>query len=153
MKSNVPRLRLYVDEEGSTKEELLAIGERAREAKPVMRVIQALMVEGQMEQFASEGTRSGERWLADSKSWEARKKREGLDEHTEVRKGDLRDAMMAKTGGKGAIRRLSKASTTTGVRLYYAVFQGHKRRLLALTRGDQDNYASRMIEWILEGRL
>jgi hypothetical protein len=151
--SNIPRIRLYIEEHGNTREELEEIGHRARDAKPVMRVIQALMVEAGMEQFATEGSRSGEKWKPDKEKWAARKTREGFSDDTEVKSSDLRTAMMAKTGGGGTIRRVSKASTTVGVRLYYAQFQGHKRRLLALTRDDKNRYASMMIDYILTGKV
>jgi len=149
----VPRLKLYVDDDGATEEQLREIGERAYEAKPVMRVIQGLMADAAIEQFESEGSRGGFRWKPDKEPWSDRKKREGHSPDTEVETGDLREAMIAKTGGGNAIRRLSKNSTTVGVRMFYAAFQGHNRQLLILTVRDQDNYATRMIEWILEGRL
>ncbi|HEV3309422.1 MAG TPA: hypothetical protein VG815_02740 [Chloroflexota bacterium] len=118
-----------------------------------MRAIQALMIEDSIEQFASEGDSVGEGWKQDTPEWTERKASEGLSDKTLVRHGNLRDAMMAKTGGGGAIRRLSKHSATVGVRLYYARYAGKKRRLLTMTVPKQDKYASMMIDYILEGKI
>lgn len=152
MAAKGPLLKLYIDETGLSREDILAIGTRARDAKPVLRAIQGLMAEGAKEQFEGEGSRGGLRWEPDSKMWAARKRREGKDEHTEIRTGDLRAALMSTTGGGNAIRRLSKASTTFGVRLFYSAFQGHRRQLLVITTKDQDRWASMMLDWVLEGK-
>lgn len=151
--SKGPRLRLYIDEKGATADELRGIIERAREPKPVMRVIQQLMMEGAAEQFESEGSRGGYHWAADKEKYVARKLKEGHDERIEIRKGDLRMSLLARSGGGNAIRRLSKASTTVGTRLFYSVFQGHRRQLLTLTSRDQDIYAEKMIDYLLTGTL
>jgi hypothetical protein len=154
-KSNVPRLRLYIDggELEESEKQFEDIGARASDAKPIMRAIQALMIEDSIEQFASEGDSVGEGWKQDTPEWTERKAGEGLSDKTLVRHGNLRDAMMAKTGGRGAIRRLSKHSATVGVRLYYARFAGKKRRLLTMTVPKQDKYASMMIDYIIEGKV
>jgi phage gpG-like protein len=154
-KSNVPRLRLYIDGDGlrDTERQFEEIGKRASDAKPIMRAIQALMVEDSIEQFASEGDSVGEGWNQDTANWTKRKSKEGLSDKTLVRHGKLRDAMMAKTGGGGAIRRLSKHSATVGVRLYYARYAGKKRRLLTMIAPKQDKYASMMIDYIIDGKI
>jgi len=154
VKSTAARLRLYIDTEQAdrTHEEIAAIGVRAQNAKPVMFQIQALMAASGREQFESEGSSVGEPWEHDTPSWAERKAAKGLSDKTLVRHGKLRDAMMAYTSGKGAIRRLSAHSATVGVRLYYARFAGKKRRLLTMTEAQQDKYASMMISWILDGR-
>jgi hypothetical protein len=152
-KGNVPRLKLYIEDEDRTSEELAAIGARARDAKPVMRLIQALMMESSAEQFLSEGASVGEPWKRDTDEWTERKQKEGLSDGTLERRGDLRSAMLAKTSGGASIRRLSKQSTSVGVRIYYARFAGKKRRLLTMTVPQQDKYASMMIDYILTGRL
>jgi phage gpG-like protein len=154
-KSNVPRVKLYIDGDGlqETETQFAEIAARASDAKPIMRAIQALMVEDSIEQFASEGDSVGEGWEQDTPEWKERKSKEGLSDKTLIRHGKLRDAMMAKTGGAGAIRRLSKHSATVGVRLYYARFAGKKRRLLTMTVPKQDKYASMMIDYIIEGKV
>ena len=84
-----PRLRLYIDGENAAAEEIEAIGHRARDAKPVLRVIQGLMAKGAREQFESEGSRGGLKWEPDTSRWLARKIAEHMDERTEYRFGDL----------------------------------------------------------------
>ena len=155
MRSTAARLKLYIDTEQAdrTREEITAIGLRAQDAKPVMFQIQALMVASSAEQFESEGGSVGEPWQHDTAAWTERKTAKGLSDKTLVRHGKLRDAMMAKTSGKGAIRRLSAHSATVGARVYYARFAGKKRRLLTMTIEQQNQYASMMIDWILEGKL
>jgi phage gpG-like protein len=156
MKSNVPRVRLYIDGSGldDAQEQFRGIAERAMDSKPVMRAIQALMVDSSIEQFESEGDSVGEAWKPDTAEWTERKASEGLSVKTLERRGGLHSAMVAKTGGgKGAIRRLSKHSATVGVRLYYARFAGKKRRLLTMTVPQQEKYATMMIDYILEGTI
>jgi phage gpG-like protein len=152
-KANVPRLKLYIDGSGldDTQETFRGIAERAMDSKPVMRAIHALMVDSSIEQFESEGASVGEPWKPDTAGWMERKSGEGLSVKTLERRGDLHSAMIAKTGGKGAIRRLSKHSATVGVRLYYARFAGKKRRLLSMTVPQQERYATMMIDYIIEG--
>jgi hypothetical protein len=156
VKSSVPRVRLYIDGSGlaDAQEQFRGIAERAMDSKPVMRAIQALMVDSSVEQFESEGDSVGEPWKPDTEEWLERKAREGLSTKVLERHGDLHSAMVAKTtGGKGAIRRLSKHSATVGVRLYYARFAGKKRRLLTMTVPQQERYATMMIDYILEGTI
>ena len=153
MPTAAPRLRLYIDGTDSTIEEIRAIGVRARNARPVLEQIQALMAEGAAEQFVSEGARGGLKWKPDERSYVERKAKEGHATDLEVRTHTLHDSLVAKGGGGNAIRRLSKASTTFGTRVYYAQFQGHRRELLAVTKTDQDRWATKMIDYILTGEL
>ncbi|MFZ1927389.1 MAG: hypothetical protein WAU42_14775 [Solirubrobacteraceae bacterium] len=148
-----PRLRLYIDGTDAAADELREIGERARDAKPVLRVIQGLMAKAAREQFESEGERGGLKWEPDSPRWIERKLYHHWAADTEHRTGDLAASLMAATSGGNAIRRLSKQSTTYGTRLFYAQFQGHKRQLLRVTLHDADDWAERMVDWILSGKV
>jgi phage gpG-like protein len=148
-----PRLRLYIDGENAAAEEIRAIGERARDAKPVLRVIQGLMARGAKEQFETEGSRSGLAWEPDTKAWVKRKASKDQDTRTERRTGALEESLMSTGGGRDAIRRLSKQSTTHGTRLFYAQYQGHKRMLLALTLREADRFSELMVDWILSGNV
>jgi phage gpG-like protein len=150
---NGPRLRLYIDGEHAAAREIRAIGDRARDAKPVLRVIQGLMARGAKEQFESEGSRGGLAWEPDTKAWVKRKASKEQDTQTERRTGALEESLMSTGGGKDAIRRLSKQSTTYGTRLFYAQFQGHRRTLLALTLKDADRFSELMVDWILSGDI
>jgi Phage virion morphogenesis family len=162
-RSTAPRVRLYIDkgELDDATEQFKGIAERASDAKPVLRAIQALMVDAGMEQFETQGSSTGEAWQPDTKEWAERKGSEGLSDETLVRHGKLREAMMAKTGGGSTIRRLSKHSTTVGVRLFYARFVGHvpegigkgRRRLLTMTVPAMDRYATMMIDYIIDGKV
>ena len=156
-RSNVPRVRLYIDGSGldDAQEQFRGIADRAMDSKLVMRAIQALMVDSSIEQFESGGDSVGDPWTPDVTEWTERKAAKGESAKTFERHGDLHSAMIAKTsGGKGAIRRVSKHSTTVGVRLYYAVFAGRKRRrLLTMTVPQQERYATMMIDYILEGTI
>ena len=152
-RSHGPRLKLYIDGADAAAEEIRAIGQRARDAKPVLRVIQGLMARGARGQFETEGERGGLPWEPDTPAWMERKRKAGQDPRTERRTGALEASLMAEGGGKGAIRRLSKGSTTFGIRIFYAQFQGHRRQLLRLTLKDADLYAEKMVDWILSGNV
>lgn len=145
------KLKLEIHGHDAVADELKQIGERAHDAKPVLRVIQALMAESAREQFESEGSRGGLPWVPDKNATVARKAREGFKEDTEIRTGDLEKSLAQLGGGGNAIRRLSMASTTFGTRLFYARFQGHKRQLLRITTKDADLWAEKMVDWILSG--
>jgi phage gpG-like protein len=148
-----PRLRLYIDGGNAAAEEIRAIGERARDAKPVLRTIQGLMARGAKEQFETEGSRGGLAWEPDTKAWVKRKAAKGQDLRTERRTHALEESLMSAGGGKDSIRRLSKQSTAFGTRLFYAQFQGHKRMLLALTLKDADRFSELMVDYILSGNV
>lgn len=162
-RSTVPRVRLYIDkgELDDTTQKFRDIAERASDAKPVLRAIQALMVDAGMEQFESQGASAGKAWQPDTKEWSERKSSEGLSGETLIRHSKLRDAMMAKTGGGSTIRRLSKHSTTVGVRLFYARFVGRvpagvekkDRMLLTMTPPMKNKYATMMIDYIIDGKV
>lgn len=148
-----PRLKLYIDGEEAAADEFRAIGARARDAKPVLRVIQALMANAAREQFEGEGTRGGLKWEPDTPRWVARKIEAQQDARTERRTGALEASLMSEGGGGDSIRRLSKQSTTFGTRLFYAQFQGHRRQLLRVTLQDADLWAEKMVDWILSGNV
>lgn len=130
---------------------LVGIAERSYDMKPVLTVIQELMRKGAEAQFASEGERGGKRWQLDKPDTVAKKVAAGYPDHTEIETLDLFTALTQRSGGGQAIRRISRHSTTFGTRLFYAQFQGNKRQLLALTTMDADNFASRMVSYVLEG--
>lgn len=144
------RLKLEIEGDGQIVEDVRQLGERARDAKPVLRIIQKLMEEGAREQFESHGARGGKPWLEDKKSTVERKKREGFGEELEVRTNETRDSLF---GGSGSIRRLSKSSTTFGTGVFQARFQGHRRMLLKLVMADADRWSKMMVDWILEGKV
>lgn len=153
MATKGPRLKLYIDGEGAVAEDFRAIGARAQDAKPVLRVIQGLMAKAAREQFESEGDRGGLKWEPDTPAWIARKTARHQDTRTERRTGVLEASLMAEGGGGDRIRRLSKQSTTFGTRVFYAQFQGHKRQLLRVTLQDADLWAEKMVDWILSGNV
>jgi len=148
-----PRLKLYIDGEGAVAEDFRAIGARAHDAKPVLRVIQGLMAKAAREQFEGEGARGGLKWQPDTPGWIARKAAKHQDPRTERRTGALEASLMSESGGSNSIRRLSKQSTTFGTRVFYAQFQGHKRQLLRVTLQDADLWAEKMVDWILSGNV
>jgi hypothetical protein len=162
-RSHAPRLRLYIDqgELDDTTEKFRGIAERASDAKPVLQAIRDLMIVAGVEQFESQGASAGKAWQPDTKEWAERKGAQGLSTGTLVEHGGLRDAMLAKTSGKASIRRLSKHSTTVGVRLFYAHFvgrvpEGHEKKsrmFLTMTVPAMDRYATMMIDYVLEGRF
>jgi hypothetical protein len=145
------RLKLEVEDTGILVHEVEELGNRAWDAKPVLRRIQEDMAMTTISQFASQGGRSGERWKPDEKSTVERKVAEGYSSRTEMRTGTLAASLLFH--GPGNIHRLSKASTTFGTRVFYAVFQGHARRLLAITMGDADRWSDWMLRWVLHGEL
>jgi phage gpG-like protein len=147
-----PRLRLYIDGEKAVAEDLRAIGQRARDAKPVMRVIQQLMARGAREQFETQGARSGEPWKTDTPAWIERKRRAGHSTDTEQETGATMASLISAGRTKGAVRRLSKTSTTFGTRTFASQWQGHRRRLLGITMKDADRWAELMVDWILSGK-
>ena len=152
MASKGLRLRLEIEGDGETVESIRALGERANNAKPVLTVIQKLMEQGAEEQFATKGARGGMSWQVDKDTTIARKVAAGESRDTEVRTGDLARSLLG--GGSGStIRRLSKSSTTYGTRVFYAVFQGHRRQLLRLTTRDADAWSEKMVRWILDGEV
>jgi phage gpG-like protein len=149
-----PRLKLYIDGDGAAEDELKAIGARARDAKPVLRVIQGLMARGAKEQFETEGERGGLAWDKDTQAWVKRKAAKGQDTRTERRTGALWESLTMEAGDFAEeIRKVLKTSTTFGTRLFYAQFQGYSRQLLRITLKDADRWAELMVDWILSGNL
>jgi hypothetical protein len=149
-----PRLRLTIEGDGAAEDELRAIGARARDAKPVMRVIQGLMVRGAKEQFESEGARGGLAWDPDTQAWVKRKAAKGEDTRIERRTGALWESLTMESGDFAEeIRKVLKASTTFGTRIFHAQFQGHRRQLLRITLKDADLWAELIVDWILSGNL
>jgi len=146
------RFKVEIDGADAAEEMLRGIGERGHEAKPVLRIIQRLMLESAEAQFASKGARGGSPWLPDKPDTVAKKLEAGYPKDTEIMTGDLFDALTSTSGGAGAIRRLSRTSTTVGTSLPYAIFQGHKRELLEITTEDADAWAERMVDYLLEGK-
>lgn len=145
------RVRLLVEDTEPTTAELLEIAHRARDARPVLRAVNRMMQVGAWEQFQSEGARGGHAWLPDKPETVLRKERSGLDPRTERRTRDLEASLLV--GGKGNINRLSAQSTTFGTRVFYARFQGHKRRLLQVTLSDANRWSEMFIDYILSGNV
>lgn len=147
------KLKLGIEGENVAVDLLLGIAERSHEAKPVLAVIQELMRRGAEEQFFSEGSRGGLRWVPDKPNTIEKKLAAGYPtNHTEIMTTRLLASLQKRSGGGDAIRRLSRHSTTFGTRVFYAHWQGHKRQLLGITTRDADSWAERMATWLVEGR-
>lgn len=144
------RLRLEIEDTGHTVRKVKEMGYRAEEARPVLRMIKHLMEVGAEEQFVSEGARSSEHWKQDLPATVQQKLAEGADARTEIRTGDLARSILG-GGDNNTIHRLTKQSTTFGTKVFYSVYQGHTRRLLALTRSDADRWSELMVRYILTG--
>lgn len=147
------KLRLEIEGDDLAATMLQDIGDRAEDAKPVLTVIRELMRKGAEAQFVTEGGRGGLRWLPDAKSTIQKKLSQGYPTHTEIMTSDLYISLTQRAGGGNAIRRLSRYSTTFGTRVFYAQFQGHKRRLLEITSRDADDWAERMVRYLVEGAV
>lgn len=146
------RIRLYIDDAQGAEDQLSYIAERARDARPVMKVILGLMSHAQAEQFRSAGARGGTPWQKDTKAWIERKRRQGWNVDTEIYRGDLKNSLTMGSGEMAdEIRRYGKHSATFGTNRFYAKFQGHKRVLLYMTVSDMNDYAERMLLWLLDG--
>jgi phage gpG-like protein len=149
----MPRLKLFIDGTDVARDEFLAMAARARDASPVMREIQKLMLEGSIENFETRGGRLGHPWLPDSPGYLARKTAEGYRPGLEEMTGSLRDSLTVPEGGEyaGEIRKVLKTSTVFGTTDKSARWQGHKRELLGITMVDADLWGSMILEWILSG--
>lgn len=149
----MPRLRLEIDGTDEVSEEMLAIGARARDASPVMREIQKLMLESSLATFASHGGRIDHSWKPDTQHTIERKQREGYDSELEMRTGELRESLTVPEGGEfaGEIRRVGKTYSIFGTTVSHAKWQGHLRQLLGVTLEDANVWGSMMIDWILSG--
>lgn len=147
------KLKLGIEGEGAAIKDLLAIGTRSHEAKPILKVIQELMRRGAEANFMSEGMAGGKRWEMDKPDTIAKKLAAGYPDRTEVMTTRLLASLQQRAGGGDTIRRLSAHSTTFGTRVPYAHWQGKKRQLLAITTQDADNWAERMVRWLVEGKL
>jgi hypothetical protein len=149
--SKIPAFRMRVEIEGADAaiEDLVGIAMRAKDARPVLRVIQEMMRVSAMSNFADEGETFGLHWLKDRDTTVQQKLAAGYQDRTEVMEGNLFQALTQRAGGGEAIRRLSAKSTTFGTRLFYAQFQGKKRQLLAITEAAADHYAERMVKYLV----
>jgi len=147
------KLTLRIDGTDLVEDEFKDLGERAKDAEPVMRKIQKSMLEGSRLVWESEGATAGKSWQQDTERWIERKKAKGWDTKTEHRRGDLEASLTIEGGGEfaGEVRKVRKTETIFGTRVFYAIFQMHRRRLLSVVRRDREIWAEWIIDWILSG--
>ena|ERR1039458_2322141 len=130
---------------------LQEIGDRSYNMKPVLMVIKEIMRKTSEGNFQSEGELIGHKWELDTPDTIEKKLASGYSNQTEVMEGNLYDSLTSIASGNGAVRRISRHSTTFGTNLFYAHWQGHKRELLGITMFQADNFAERMIEYLVGG--
>jgi hypothetical protein len=134
-------------------EELELLAARARDARPAMRAILDIMLEGEREQFATSGAAGGRAWDADTPAWRAEKRRKGRSPDPERYTDALMKSLTAPRA-KGGRRRVTKASATLGTTLYYAQWQ--KRPLLSGLRyvpGVVKRAQDVIVEWFMDGTV
>jgi phage gpG-like protein len=140
------------DEPSGEALELLAV--RARDARPAMKAILDVMLEGEQKTFDTGGAAGGRSWMPDSAAWAARKRRAGKSGQPE-RYTDALMKSLTLPRAKGAVRRVNKFSAVLGTTLYYAKWQ-KKRQPLATLRyvpGVVAKAQDVIVEWFMEGTV
>jgi hypothetical protein len=132
------------------------VGERASDARPVLKIVQKVIADGVEANFRGGGGRFGEPWEPNRPGTLARKARMGQGSETLVGNGDLGAAL---TGGKGKRRRLGKSSTAVGVALFYARFLNDgtkfmpRRKVIGISDADRARSVNYVERYVIEGRL
>lgn len=94
---------------------------RGYDMRPAMTEIRELLIEGNKQQFTTEGQFLGTPWPPNSQETLLRKAREGVPSLTSpmVATGDLQESL---SGGSGSRSRVTKSSVSVGTSLFYAIF-------------------------------
>jgi hypothetical protein len=139
------------DEPAGEALELLAV--RARDARPAMKAILDITLEGESRIFDTGDAAGGRSWAPDDPAWSARKRREGKSSQPE-RYTDALMKSLTQPHASGGVRRVNKFSAVLGTTLYYAKWQ--KRPLLSKLRyvpGVVARAQDVVVEWFMEGTV